>query len=83
MGTQANNNDTYSDMLSDAEEIYVYGTDSLNCDTDGDTFTDGFEVEWGMNPTIFERSITSNIHSYRPSNTQQVSFLDPQTPRAI
>jgi hypothetical protein len=42
--------DTDNDGLSDYEEIYVYGTDPENADTDGDGYLDGAEVLQGYNP---------------------------------
>ncbi len=42
--------DTDSDGLNDFEEIFVYGTDPNNPDTDGDFIPDGAEVKMGSNP---------------------------------
>ncbi len=50
LGTDLNVSDTDQDGLFDREEVEVYFTDPLNPDTDGDTYTDGGEVESGYNP---------------------------------
>jgi hypothetical protein len=42
--------DSDGDGLSDAEEIYITGTDPNNRDTDGDGIPDGLEVLYRMNP---------------------------------
>ncbi|MCJ7464748.1 MAG: fibronectin type III domain-containing protein [Thermoplasmata archaeon] len=42
--------DSDNDGLSDAAETYVYGTDPLLNDTDGDGFSDGWEILHGGNP---------------------------------
>ena len=50
LGTDPDLVDTDEDGLGDREEENVYGTDPLDADTDGDTYTDGAEVEGGYNP---------------------------------
>ncbi len=42
--------DTDGDLLSDADERTVYGTDPLRADTDGDGVPDGLEVARGFDP---------------------------------
>ena len=42
--------DSDYDLLSDYEEVNVYGTDPHNPDTDGDGMPDGVEVKLGRNP---------------------------------
>jgi hypothetical protein len=42
--------DSDEDGLSDFEEINIYSTDPNNPDTDGDTYSDGDEVENGYDP---------------------------------
>lgn len=42
--------DSDLDGLTDYEEINIYGTDPLNPDTDGDSYSDGEEVLNGYNP---------------------------------
>lgn len=49
-GTSDSSSDTDKDGLSDFEESFVYQTDPLNPDTDGDGYTDGQEVESGYSP---------------------------------
>lgn len=41
--------DTDGDGLTDADEIYLYGTDFFTADTDGDAMPDGYEVAQGLN----------------------------------
>lgn len=50
--TNPNVIDTDNDGLSDYEEVYIYLTDPLNPDTDGDTYLDGTEVESGYDPRV-------------------------------
>lgn len=50
LGTNPQNIDSDSDGLFDRDEVRVYQTDPLNPDTDGDTFSDGTEVQNGYNP---------------------------------
>lgn len=49
-GTNPNVIDTDNDGLSDYEEFVIYKTNSLNPDSDGDTYLDGAEVKSGYNP---------------------------------
>ncbi|MBD3190658.1 MAG: hypothetical protein GF308_08435 [Candidatus Heimdallarchaeota archaeon] len=44
------NPDMDGDGLLDGEEIFIYGTDPLITDTDGDEYSDYREVELGSNP---------------------------------
>ncbi|MCP3668906.1 MAG: hypothetical protein GY814_00405, partial [Gammaproteobacteria bacterium] len=47
-----NNSDTDDDgdNLSDADEVGVYGTNPLLADSEGDGMSDGWEVQYGLNP---------------------------------
>ena len=45
-----NDPDTDDDELSDYEELFVFGTNPLNADTDGDGYIDGREIEQGGDP---------------------------------
>jgi len=49
-GTNPNVIDTDNDGLSDYEEVKIYHTNSLNADSDGDSYLDGAEVKSGYNP---------------------------------
>ena len=44
--------DTDMDQLADGAEIYTYGTDPDNEDSDGDGIPDGWEVLNGLNPLV-------------------------------
>lgn len=46
--------DTDNDGLSDSDEIYTYGTSAKLADTDYDTMPDGYEIEFGFDPTDIE-----------------------------
>lgn len=46
------NADTDEDHLNDYEEIYVYGTNPLNKDTDGDGILDGTEIKFSTDPLV-------------------------------
>lgn len=50
LGTSINNTDSDQDGLFDYEEVKIYQTDPLKADTDGDTYSDGTEVNAGYNP---------------------------------
>ena len=42
--------DSDGDGLADGDEWFIYGTDPFNADTDGDWFSDGYEIEMGYDP---------------------------------
>ncbi len=42
--------DSDNDGLTDYDEVYVYGTDPYNPDSDGDGYSDGIEVYYGSDP---------------------------------
>lgn len=42
--------DTDGDIISDGDELIIYGTEPLNSDTDGDGLLDGEEIKLGLNP---------------------------------
>ena len=58
LGTDPHRADSDADGLSDLEESCCRGTDPLVADSDGDGDLDGFEVEYGLDPT------SANSHSY-------------------
>ena len=43
--------DTDGDRLMDGEELYIYGTDPKNPDSDDDGISDGDEIDLGKDPT--------------------------------
>ena len=45
------NEDTDGDGLSNVDEVNIYHTNPNNRDTDGDGMEDGWEVQYGLNPT--------------------------------
>jgi len=44
--------DSDSDGLNEYDEIYVYGTDEYDYDSDNDLLPDGYEVEQGLDPLL-------------------------------
>lgn len=50
LGTSDNDFDTDWDGISDKDEIEKWGTDPLKTDTDGDNYSDGFEIINDFNP---------------------------------
>lgn len=45
-------NDTDGDGLIDYEEVYIFGTDPYDADSDADGLTDGWEYLNGLNPLV-------------------------------
>jgi len=83
--------DTDYDLLSDIEEG-LWGTDPLNTDTDGDTYSDGIEIKNLFNPNtagdgtgklidsgLIKEHVDSNLGYaiYYPANWQ-TSVIDPE-----
>ena len=50
IGTHPEMADSDNDGILDQDEIKIYTTDPLQPDTDGDSFSDGYEVTRGYNP---------------------------------
>lgn len=50
IGTNPEMADSDNDGILDKDEVKIYGTDPLKVDTDGDSFSDGYEVTRGYNP---------------------------------
>lgn len=48
--TSVTSSDTDEDGLTDWQEIFIYKTNPLKADTDGDSKADGYEVRRGLNP---------------------------------
>ena len=61
LGTYTWGSYTDEDLLSDYEEVKIYGTDPLNRDTDGDGKDDDWEVENGYNPLVADIFFTQNV----------------------
>lgn len=54
-GTGVYDPDSDSDILTDGEEVNIYGTNPLNADTDTDTLTDWEEIfKYGTNPFLVD-----------------------------
>lgn len=55
-GLSPSNKDTDFDGLEDYDEIFVYGTNASDADTDGDRLVDGFECT-GWNMTVLNSTV--------------------------
>lgn len=53
-GTSPINSDSDGDSLSDGSEVNVHNTDPLDIDTDADDLPDNYEVQWGLDPNIWD-----------------------------
>jgi len=53
-GTSPINSDSDGDSLSDGSEVNDYNTNPLDIDTDADDLPDNYEVQWGLDPTIWD-----------------------------
>ncbi|MHA2198697.1 MAG: SBBP repeat-containing protein [Candidatus Thorarchaeota archaeon] len=56
LGTNRTLTDTDNDALSDADELYIHGTDPLNNDSDFDLMPDGWEIANSLIPTLDDAS---------------------------
>ncbi len=67
--------DADGDGLVDGREFYLYGTDMTLWDTDGDSYSDGEELQWGTDPLDTQsmpqlgRGVVINEILYNPSGT--------------
>lgn len=64
LGTLLYGIDSDYDELTDYDEVYVYFTDPLKADTDGDGASDGFEVKNGYDPLKADESFTVEEEIY-------------------
>ena len=52
--------DTDGDGLSDGQEFLIYHTNPYSADTDGDQIPDGWEVQHGLDPTVYSEEHTDS-----------------------
>lgn len=52
---------TDEDLLTDYDEVKIYGTDPLNRDTDGDGKDDDWEVDNGYNPLVADNAFITTV----------------------
>ena len=52
--------DTDGDGLSDGQEFLIYHTNPYSADTDGDQMPDGWEVQHGLDPTVYSEEHTDS-----------------------
>jgi hypothetical protein len=60
--------DTDSDLLDDFEELFIYGTDVNNPDTDHDSLIDGIEIQIGTDPFSADSDGDGIIDSWEYEN---------------
>ncbi|MBI2440933.1 MAG: hypothetical protein HYV35_06125 [Lentisphaerae bacterium] len=83
--TSDNQVDTDGDGLSDYDEVFVYGTDPTNPDSDNDGMPDGWEVTNGLNPKVNDASGdadgdgTSNLIEYRQGRDPRTGATNDTT----
>lgn len=68
--------DSDADLVSDQDELNIYGTDPTNPDSDGDGIPDGKEIEFEMNPldsADAEEGISVEAESDPISETQMMA----------
>ncbi len=65
--------DTDRDGITDYDEMYVYGTDPLKADSDGDGAEDGWEAENGYQPGVANGSFTISCETNEVSAANPVS----------
>ena len=58
--------DPDADSLSNYQEIIVYGTNPELADTDGDSISDGAEIEQGRDPSVSEPVVSNLTATQRP-----------------
>lgn len=73
LGTNATQKDTDLDGLYDADEVNIYTTDPTNNDSDGDGAEDGWEVNNGFDPLVFNASFTVEQSYSEVSDANSVS----------
>ena len=70
--------DTDLDELNDYEELYVYGTDVNDEDTDDDLMKDGYEAENSLNPLVNDAG--EDPDSDNLTNLEELKYgTDPQS----
>lgn len=73
VGTDPNNSDSDSDGLTDYEELHTYKTSPTNPDTDSDGAPDGWEIENGFDPLIYNSSFSVSIEAQTPTEINPVT----------
>ena len=69
--------DPDGDNLSNFKELHLYGTDTNNVDTDGDGWSDYFEVNFEFSPTSSDSILASNsLASSMMTTNEAYSMFD-------
>ena len=73
LGTNPAYYDTDHDTVSDYDELYIYHTDPLKADTDGDGVEDGIEIANKSDPLTIETDFSSTALPDKTSESMPVS----------
>lgn len=74
--------DTDEDGLSDMDELRL-GTGLNNPDSDGDGLLDGYEVQYGMNPLVWNNPYTDSDYDGRCDIQEQADGTSPIDPASV
>jgi hypothetical protein len=72
--------DSDNDGLSNSDELYIYGTDPYNADSDGDGRGDGEEVLSGTDPLVADQARSLTLNNAATNDvTVYIAFLGGMT----
>ena len=74
----ATQTDADGDGLSDAEERWTYHTDPANPDSDGDNLCDGWEIKYGLDPSVANDEELDSDHDLLNNHWEALLGTDPQ-----
>ena len=79
LGSNPRSADSDGDGVSDADEYFVHGTDPAVADTDGDGMPDGWEIAYGLDPTMDDASEDRDL-DWLTNLQEYLNSLDPTQP---